>query len=82
MAGVGGTSLGPGSPTPVSSGYRQASVGKPSLSYNAKGGEIESTVGQGKGGSPLGASFAPRAPLHPPGVPGVGERGSFVDARA
>lgn len=78
-AGVGSTSLGPGSPQPVSYGYREASVGRPSLSYNAKVGQIESTVGQGMGGSPLGASFQPRPPLHPPGVPGLGEH---VDVHA
>ena len=82
MAGVGATSLGPGSPQPISFGYRQAAVGKPTLAYNARGGQIESTVGQGKGGASLGATFSPRPPIHPPGIPGVGERGSFVDARA
>ena len=83
MAGiVGGASLGPGSPTPVTYGYRQGALGKPSIEYDAKAGQARTTVAQGKNDTKLSASFAFRAPLHAPGVKGVGETGSFVDARA
>ncbi|HZQ98849.1 MAG TPA: hypothetical protein VFC93_08550 [Chloroflexota bacterium] len=81
-AGVGTTSLGPGSPQPVQYGYRQPSLGKPSVSYEPRAGRIESTVAHGKAGAALSATFQPRPPIHPPGTHGVGDHGAFVDVRA
>ena len=83
MAGiVGGSSLGPGSPQPVAYSYRQSSLGRPTLAYESKSGQERTTVAQGKGDTKLSASFQFRPPVHTPGVPGIGERGSFVDVRA
>jgi hypothetical protein len=79
---VGGASLGPGSPQPVAYGYRQAALGKPTIAFEAKSGQVRTTVAEGKGGSKLSANFAFRPPLHAPGSGGVGETGAFVDAKA
>ena len=83
MAGlVAGTSLGPGSPQPVSYYYRQPALGKPSLAFEAKSGQERTTVAQGKGDTRLSADFQLRPPIHPVGGDGIGQRGAFVDARA
>jgi hypothetical protein len=80
MAGiVGGASMGPGSPQPVAYNYRKPSLGKPAISYEPGSGHVDTTVGQGKGGSKLAASFQPRPPPHPPGSGGIGEH---VDVQA
>ena len=83
MAGiVGGASFGPGSPQPVAYNYRRPSLGKPTMAYDPKSGQERTTVAQGKGDTKLSASFQFRPPVRTPGVPGIGERGSFVDASA
>ena len=73
--------LGLGTPTPVSFAPRPIGKGKP-LQYHSKSGEIAADVGKGPEGTNTNASFQPRPPMHPPGIKGVGETGSFVDARA
>lgn len=80
MAGIGGASLGPGSPQPVAYGYRQSSLGKPSIAFEATSGQVRTTVAQGKGDSKLSATFQFRPPPRPPGA--IGQGGSFVDVRA
>jgi hypothetical protein len=82
MATVGGASLGPGSPEPVSYNYRRPSLGKPSIEYNPSANQVQSTVAQGKDGTKLGASYKFRDPPSAPGVPPVFGRGVFVDANA
>ena len=79
MANVGGASLGPGSPQPISYGYRPPQLGKPSVSYQPGSGHIDATVGKGADGSSLAVSFQPRPPVHPPGSHGVGDH---VDVHA
>jgi hypothetical protein len=66
----------------VSYGYRPSSLGKPSIAYEPKAGQVRTTVAQGKGDSKLSANFAFRPPMLPPGLHTMGEQGSFVDARA
>lgn len=80
-AGVGASSLGLGSPNPVSYGYRKPALGKPSIAFESRSGQVRTTVAQGKGDSKLSANFAFRPPIKPPGG-GIGDTGSFVDTQA
>jgi hypothetical protein len=78
---VGGVSLGPGAPQPVSYGYRQPSLGKPSIAFEPGSGQVRTTVAQGKGGAKLSASFQFRSPPTSPGTQGVGAAGARIDVR-
>jgi hypothetical protein len=82
MAGIVGGSMGPGSPNPIAFNYRRPTLGKPSVSYEAKSNQTRTTVGQGRDNTKLGADFQFRPPVRSPGQPGLGDRGSFVDAQA
>jgi hypothetical protein len=73
--------MGPGTPTPVSYSPRQVGSGK-QLQYSAKAGQIAADVGKGTEGANLNAQFQPRPPVRPPGGGGIGQKGSFVDAKA
>ncbi|TAK22828.1 MAG: hypothetical protein EPO26_10255 [Chloroflexota bacterium] len=79
---VGSASMGPGSPAPVQYNYRAPQVGKPSIAYNANANQVSTTVGLGKDGSFLAASFEPRPPVRPSGVNIGAQRGTFVDTNA
>lgn len=79
MAGVGGGSMGPGSPQPVSYSPRAIGNGQP-LSY--KGGTVQADVGKGVAGTNNNASFQPRPPVRPPGAKGIGDAGSMIDVSA
>ena len=73
--------MGPGTPTPVSYNPRPIGNGQP-LQYQAKAGQIAADVGKAESGANMNAQFQPRPPMHAPGVPGIGDKGSFVDAKA
>ncbi len=73
--------MGPGTPTPVAYNPRSVGHGQP-LQYQSKGGQIAADVGKAGKGQNLNAQFQPRPPIHPPGVGGIGEKGSFVDRKA
>lgn len=73
--------MGPGTPTPASVSPRPKGDGQP-LQYVAKARQIAADVGRAGPGTNSNVSFEPRPPIHPPGQRGVGDKGSFVDARA
>jgi len=79
---VGGSSLGPGSPTPVQYNYQASSLGKPSLTYDAGSRRVVTTVALGPGDSRLAANFELRPPARTPGVNIGAQRGTFVDVNA
>lgn len=72
--------MGLGIPTRQTFYPRQIGSGR-NIAYNQKQGEIAADVLKGQPGTNTAASFQTRAPLHPPGTKGIGEAGSFVDAR-
>ena len=75
------SSMGPGSPTPLTVTVRAKGQGSP-LSYQAKGNRVQSDVAKGESGQNIAAAFEPRPPVRPPGSSGIGNGGSFVDAKA
>jgi hypothetical protein len=81
MSAVGGTSMGPGSPQPVTFSPRAIGKGQP-LTYNGKAGQVQADVGKGVEGTNNNASFRPRPPVRPPGAKGIGDAGAIIDASA
>jgi hypothetical protein len=73
--------LGPGTPTPLTVGTRQIGRGKP-LDYQPRQHNVQADTAATVGGQNVNVAFQPRPPIHPPGAAGVGETGSFVDAKA
>ncbi|MBM4419647.1 MAG: hypothetical protein FJ033_15275 [Chloroflexi bacterium] len=73
--------MGPGTPTPMTLSPRSLGRGK-SLQYSAKNERVQADVGKAGPGQNLAASFQPRPPLRPPGVSGLGDKGSFIDTQA
>jgi hypothetical protein len=73
--------MGPGSPQPLTVTVRAKGQGSP-LSYQSKANKVQSDVAKGDAGQNVAAQFEPRRPVRPPGMKGIGDGGSFVDAKA
>lgn len=73
--------MGPGTPTPLTLNPRSRGSGR-TIEYNAKAGQVRADVSKAGPGQNLAASFTPRPPTRPPGVQGLGGKGSFVDTKA
>ena len=73
--------MGPGVPSPAVVTQRARGQGQP-LRYQARGNRVQADVAKGAPGVNTAVSFQPRPPVRSPGGHGLGDRGTFVDAKA